>query len=78
MPTTGTVLNRRQGIARLFRGELGLSEELVVACEEMGMVLPSEVMCVGIPDILKGSSLVVSSRSGIPERLPTSCPCFSF
>ncbi|KAI4388684.1 hypothetical protein MLD38_000990 [Melastoma candidum] len=57
-------------------GELGLSEELVAACKEMGMVVPSEVMCEGIPEILKGRSLVVSSRPGFSRTLAYLLPLF--
>ncbi|XP_031393035.1 DEAD-box ATP-dependent RNA helicase 39-like [Punica granatum] len=43
--------------------ELGLSEEVVGAIAEMGVVVPSEVQCVGIPVVLEGKSLVLLGPS---------------
>ncbi|KAF5749245.1 Dead box ATP-dependent RNA helicase putative isoform 1 [Tripterygium wilfordii] len=44
--------------------ELGLREGLIGALLEMGVSAPSEIQCVGIPAILEGKCLVLSSDSG--------------
>lgn len=50
--------------------KLGLSEEMVRACEEvLGVVLPSEIQCVGVPPVLSGSSVVMSAPSGSGRTL---------
>ncbi|XP_030465442.2 DEAD-box ATP-dependent RNA helicase 39-like isoform X1 [Syzygium oleosum] len=50
-------------------GPLGLSGEVVEAAEGMGVFVPSEIQCVGIPAILKGRSVVLSSPSGSGRTL---------
>ncbi|XP_010062071.2 DEAD-box ATP-dependent RNA helicase 39 [Eucalyptus grandis] len=50
-------------------GPLGLSGEVVEAAEGMGAFVPSEIQCVGIPAILKGQSVVLSSPSGSGRTL---------
>ncbi|KAI3431909.1 uncharacterized protein J3R85_007783 [Psidium guajava] len=50
-------------------GPLGLSGEVVEAAEGMGVFVPSEIQCVGIPAILKGQSVVLSSPSGSGRTL---------
>lgn len=50
-------------------GPLGLSGEVVEAAEAMGVFVPSEIQCVGIPAILKGQSVVLSSPSGSGRTL---------
>jgi len=47
--------------------ELGLSDELVEAMEEIGEFVPSEIQCVVIPTILNGKSLLLSLPSQ-PDR----------
>ena len=48
---------------------LGLSEDLIGALEEIGVIVPSEVQCVGIPAILEGKSVLLSSKSGSGRTL---------
>ncbi|KAI9201597.1 hypothetical protein LWI28_025867 [Acer negundo] len=48
---------------------LGLTEEVVKAVEEMDVFVPSEIQCVGVPAILDGKSLVLSSDSGSDRTL---------
>ncbi|KAJ7973993.1 Dead box ATP-dependent RNA helicase [Quillaja saponaria] len=49
--------------------ELGLSDELIEAAGEMGIFIPSEIQCVGIPAVLEGKSVVFSSESGSGRTL---------
>ncbi|KAI6691150.1 hypothetical protein NL676_027978 [Syzygium grande] len=50
-------------------GPLGLRGEVVEAAEGMGVFVPREIQCVGIPAILKGQSVVLSSPSGSGRTL---------
>lgn len=43
--------------------ELGLSREMIGAIGEIGIVVPSEVQCLGIPAVLEGKSLVLIGPS---------------
>lgn len=43
-------------------GELGLSEEVIEAVEEMGAFVPTEIQCVGIPAVFEGKSVVMSAQ----------------
>lgn len=47
--------------------ELGLAEEFIVVLEKIGVLVPSEIQCVGIPAVLEGKSVLMSSLSG-PDR----------
>lgn len=49
--------------------ELGLSKEVIGAIGEVGVVIPSEVQCLGIPAVLEGKNLVLL---GPPESGRTS------
>ncbi|KAL5776538.1 hypothetical protein ACOSP7_009464 [Xanthoceras sorbifolium] len=49
--------------------KLGLREEVIRAVEEMGVFVPSEIQCVGVPAVLDGKSLVLSSGSGSGRTL---------
>eukprot|EP00257_Ricinus_communis_P020391 XP_015579613.1 DEAD-box ATP-dependent RNA helicase 39 isoform X2 [Ricinus communis] len=49
--------------------ELGLKEEVAMAAGELGVWVPTEIQCVGIPAILEGKSLVLSSNSGSGRTL---------
>lgn len=49
--------------------KLGLRDELVRAAEEMGVFVPSEIQCVGIPAVLDSKSVVLSSASGSGRTL---------
>ncbi|KAK2659127.1 hypothetical protein Ddye_005660 [Dipteronia dyeriana] len=49
--------------------KLGLREEIVRAAEEMDVFVPSEIQCVGVPAVLDGKSLILSSASGSGRTL---------
>ncbi|XVF29882.1 hypothetical protein REPUB_Repub16aG0008700 [Reevesia pubescens] len=49
--------------------ELGLKAEMIGALSEMGIWVPSEIQCVGIPALLGGKSVVLSSESGSGRTL---------
>ncbi|XP_017980828.1 PREDICTED: DEAD-box ATP-dependent RNA helicase 39 isoform X3 [Theobroma cacao] len=49
--------------------ELGLKAEIIGALGEMGIWVPSEIQCVGIPALLDGKSVVLSSDSGSGRTL---------
>ncbi|KAK3230239.1 hypothetical protein Dsin_002120 [Dipteronia sinensis] len=49
--------------------KLGLREEIIRAAEEMDVFVPSEIQCVGVPAVLDGKSLVLSSGSGSGRTL---------
>lgn len=44
--------------------ELGLSNEVMAALEEMGISAPTEIQSIGIPAVLDGKSVVLGSHSG--------------
>ncbi|KAF7812629.1 DEAD-box ATP-dependent RNA helicase 39 [Senna tora] len=50
--------------------ELGVGEVLVEVLEKIGILVPSEIECVGIPAVLEGKSVLLSSMSG-PDRILT-------
>lgn len=49
--------------------ELGLSEEVMGALGEMGISVPTEIQCIGIPAVLKGKSVVLGSHTGSGKTL---------
>ncbi|GJV78153.1 DEAD-box ATP-dependent RNA helicase 39, partial [Tanacetum coccineum] len=51
---------------RVFGGfkELGLSDEVLEALEEMGISVPTEIQGVGIPEVIEGKSVVLGSHTG--------------
>ncbi|MBA0662240.1 hypothetical protein Goklo_006405 [Gossypium klotzschianum] len=49
--------------------ELGLEADIIGALSEMGIWIPSEIQCVGIPALLDGKSVVLSSESGSGRTL---------
>ncbi|XP_024039901.1 DEAD-box ATP-dependent RNA helicase 39 isoform X1 [Citrus clementina] len=49
--------------------ELGLKAEMIKVDEKMGLFVPSEIQCVGIPAVLNGKSVVLSSGSGSGRTL---------
>lgn len=49
--------------------ELGLEANIIGALSEMGIWIPSEIQCVGIPALLDGKSVVLSSESGSGRTL---------
>ncbi|XP_076934650.1 DEAD-box ATP-dependent RNA helicase 39-like isoform X2 [Bidens hawaiensis] len=50
-------------------GELGLSEEVLAALEEMGITEPTEIQAVGIPKVLGEKSVVLGSHTGSGKTL---------
>lgn len=49
--------------------ELGLSEEVMGVLGEMGITVPTEIQCIGIPAVLKGKSVVLGSHTGSGKTL---------
>lgn len=49
--------------------ELGLKPEIIGSLGEMGIWVPSEIQCVGIPALLDGKSVVLSSEYGSGRTL---------
>ncbi|KAK8597354.1 hypothetical protein V6N13_001967 [Hibiscus sabdariffa] len=49
--------------------ELGLKAEIIGALSEIGIWVPSEIQCVGIPALLDGKSVVLSSETGSGRTL---------
>ncbi|XP_021737649.1 DEAD-box ATP-dependent RNA helicase 39-like [Chenopodium quinoa] len=54
--------------------ELGLSEEVIAALEEMGISVPTEIQCIGIPAVLEGNSVVLGSHTGSGKTLAYMLP----
>lgn len=49
--------------------ELGLSEEVMGAVGEMGIQVPTEIQCIGVPKVLSGKSVVLGSHTGSGKTL---------
>ncbi|KAI4346554.1 hypothetical protein L6164_007442 [Bauhinia variegata] len=49
--------------------DLGLSEELILALKVVGIFAPSDIQCVGIPAVLDGKNVLLSSESGSARTL---------
>ncbi|PON96288.1 DNA helicase, ATP-dependent [Trema orientale] len=60
-PLSDSNPKRVEGV--LSFNEVGLSEELSEALAHLGFSFPSEIQCVGIPAILDGKNVVLSSHS---------------
>ncbi|KAF7820336.1 DEAD-box ATP-dependent RNA helicase 39 [Senna tora] len=54
--------------------ELGLSEEVMGAVREMGIEVPTEIQCIGIPAILEEKSVVLGSHTGSGKTLAYMLP----
>ncbi|XP_057521987.1 DEAD-box ATP-dependent RNA helicase 39 [Amaranthus tricolor] len=54
--------------------ELGLSEEVMGALEELGISVPTEIQCIGIPAVLEGKSVVLGSHTGSGKTLAYMLP----
>ncbi|XP_076899117.1 DEAD-box ATP-dependent RNA helicase 39-like [Bidens hawaiensis] len=50
-------------------GELGLSDEVLAALEEMGIAEPTEIQAFGIPKVIEGKSVVLGSHTGSGKTL---------
>lgn len=55
-------------------GELGLSEEVLEALREMGIQVPTEIQCIGIPAVLEGKTVVLGSHTGSGKTLAYMLP----
>jgi superfamily II DNA/RNA helicase len=49
--------------------ELGISDEVMGAVKEIGIDVPTEIQCIGIPAILDGKSVVLGSHTGSGKTL---------
>ncbi|XP_059630370.1 DEAD-box ATP-dependent RNA helicase 39 [Cornus florida] len=54
--------------------ELGLSEEVMGALEEMGISVPTEIQSIGIPAVLGGNSVALRSHTGSGKTLAYMLP----
>lgn len=54
--------------------ELGLSEEVMAALQEMGISVPTEIQCIGIPAVLEGQSVLLGSHTGSGKTLAYMLP----
>ncbi|KAB5557351.1 hypothetical protein DKX38_008260 [Salix brachista] len=54
--------------------ELGLSEEVMGAVKEMGIEVPTEIQCIGIPAALDGKNVVLGSHTGSGKTLAYMLP----
>lgn len=54
--------------------ELGLSQEVMSAVREMGIEVPTEIQCIGIPAVLEGRSVVLGSHTGSGKTLAYMLP----
>lgn len=54
--------------------ELGLSEEVMGAVKEMGIEVPTEIQCIGVPAVLEGKNVVLGSHTGSGKTLAYMLP----
>ncbi|KAJ8446073.1 hypothetical protein Cgig2_017575 [Carnegiea gigantea] len=54
--------------------ELGLSEEVMAALQEMGISVPTEIQCIGITAVLEGQSVLLGSHTGSGKTLAYMLP----
>ncbi|XVF29880.1 hypothetical protein REPUB_Repub16aG0008600 [Reevesia pubescens] len=54
--------------------ELGLSEEVMGAVRELGIEVPTEIQCIGIPSVLEQKSVVLGSHTGSGKTLAYMLP----
>lgn len=55
-------------------GELGLSDEVIGALVEMGISVPTEIQCIGVPVVLEEKSVVLGSHTGSGKTLAYMLP----
>lgn len=65
--------SKRKVAASSFE-ELGLSDEVMAALEEMGISVPTEIQSIGIPGVLDGKSVVLGSHTGSGKTLAYMLP----
>ncbi|XP_077245809.1 RH39 [Tasmannia lanceolata] len=72
----GSKSGSKKNPTRVFSsfGELGLSEEVMGAVEELGISVPTEIQCLGIPSVLQGKSVVLGSHTGSGKTLAYMLP----
>lgn len=63
--------------------ELGLEVEVMGVLEELGISVPTEIQCLGIPSVLERKSVVLGSHTGSGKTLAYMLPivqvsCSSF
>ncbi|KAJ0512365.1 putative RNA helicase [Helianthus annuus] len=63
----GEIENKKKVV--LGFNELGLSEEVLGALGEMGITVPTEIQCLGIPQVLDEKSVVLGSHTGSGKTL---------
>lgn len=49
--------------------ELGIGGEVMGAVREMGIEVPTEIQCIGVPAVLDGKSVVLGSHTGSGKTL---------
>ncbi|CAL5185377.1 unnamed protein product [Lathyrus oleraceus] len=49
--------------------ELGINDEVMGAVKEIGIEVPTEIQCIGIPAVLDGKSVVLGSHTGSGKTL---------
>ncbi|KAK6940075.1 DEAD/DEAH box helicase domain [Dillenia turbinata] len=54
--------------------ELGLGDEVLSALKELGISAPTEIQCLGIPNVLDGKSVVLGSHTGSGKTLAYMLP----
>lgn len=67
-------LGSKRKVAASSFEELGLSDEVMAALEEMGISVPTEIQSIGIPAVLDGKSVVLGSHTGSGKTLAYMLP----
>lgn len=70
----GGGLGSKRKIAASSFEELGLSDEVMAALEEMGISVPTEIQSIGVPAVLDGKSVVLGSHTGSGKTLAYMLP----
>ncbi|KAI5324721.1 hypothetical protein L3X38_033794 [Prunus dulcis] len=55
-------------------GGLGLTEKVLAAVRKMGIEVPIEIQCIGIPMVLEGKTVVIGSHTGSSKTLAYMLP----
>lgn len=64
---------KKKGMVDSFE-KLGLNEEVMGAVREMGIEVPTEIQCIGIPSVLEEKSVVLGSHTGSGKTLAYMLP----
>ncbi|WOK96899.1 DEAD-box ATP-dependent RNA helicase 39 [Canna indica] len=64
---------KKSGAVSSFE-ELGLGEEVMESVREMGISVPTEIQCIGVPAVLEGKSIVLGSHTGSGKTLAYMLP----